>query len=40
MRADNLFEHKMSIFRGYRKIILGDIRKRSSEAALNFEFYL
>ena len=40
MRAGNLFVHIMSIFRGFRKIILGVIRKWSSEAALNFEFYL
>ena len=31
--------HNMSSFRGFRKIILGVIRKWSSEAALNFEFY-
>ena len=40
MRAGNLFVHIMSSFRGFRKIILGVIRKWSSEAALNFEFYL
>ena len=38
MRAANLFVHNMSSFRGYRKFILGVIRKWSSEAALNFEF--
>ena len=36
MQAANLFVHNMSSF----KIILGVIRKRSYEAALNFEFYL
>ena len=40
MGAANLFVHNMSSFRGYRKIILGVIRKWSSEAALNFKFYL
>ena len=40
MRAANLSVHNMSSFRGFRKIILGVIRKWSSEAALNFEFYL
>ena len=40
MRAANLFVHNMSRFCGFRKIILGVIRKWSSEAALNFEFYL
>ena len=40
MRAANLFVHNISSFRGYRKIILGVIRKISSEAALNFECYL
>ena len=39
MRAANLFVHNMFSFRGYRKIILGVIRKGSSEAALNFECY-
>ena len=32
--------HNMSSFRGFRKIILGVIRKWSFEAALNFESYL
>ena len=40
MVAANLFVHNMSSFRGFRKIILGVIRKQSSEATLNFEFYL
>ena len=40
MRAAYLFVHNMSSFRGFRNIILGVIRKLSSEAALNFEFYL
>ena len=40
MQAANLFVHNISSFRGYRKIILGVIRKYSSEAALNFESYL
>ena len=40
MGAANLFVHNMSSFRGFRKIILGVIWKLSSEAALNFEFYL
>ena len=40
MRAANLFVHNKSSFRGFRKIILGVIRKWSSEAALNLEFYL
>ena len=38
MRAANLFVHDMSTFRGFRTIILGVIRKWSSEAALNIEF--
>ena len=40
MGAATLFVHDVSIFRGIRKIILGVILKKSSEAALNFEFYL
>ena len=40
MQAASLFEHNMSSFRGFKKIILGVIRKWSYEAALNFEFYL
>ena len=40
MRAANLFVHNISSFRGYRKIILGEIKKWSSEAALNFECHL
>ena len=39
MGAATLFVHNVSIFRGFRKIILGVIKKWSSEAALNFEFY-
>ena len=39
MQAANLFVHNISSFRGFRKIILGVIRKWSSETALNFEFY-
>ena len=40
MPAANLFVHNVSRFRSFRKIIFGVIRKWSSEAALNFEFYL
>ena len=40
MRAANLFVHNMSSFRGFRKIILGVIRKISSEAELNFKCYI
>ena len=40
MRAAKLFVHNMSSFCGFRKIILGVVRKWSSEAALTFEFYL
>ena len=40
MGATNLFVHNMFSFRGFGKIILGVIGKWSSEAALNFEFYL
>ena len=40
MLAANLFVHNMSSIRGLRKIIFGVSRKWSSEAALNFEFYL
>ena len=40
MGAATLFVHDVSIFRALRKIILGVIKKWSSEAALNFEFYL
>ena len=39
MGAATLFEHTVSIFCGFRQIILGLIKKWSSEAALNFEFY-
>ena len=39
MGAATLFVHNVSILRGFRKIILGVIKKWSSEAALNFEFY-
>ena len=39
MGAVTLFVHNVSILRGFRKIILGVIKKWSSEAALNFEFY-
>ena len=39
MGAAKLFVHNMSIFCGFRKIILGVIKKLSSETALNFEFY-
>ena len=41
MRTANLFVHDMSSFRGgFRNIILGVIRKWTSKAELNFEFYL
>ena len=43
MRAANLFMHNMPSMRGFRKIrklLLGVIRKLSSEAALNFAFYI
>ena len=40
VREANCFVHNMASFRGFRKIILGVIRKLSSEAALNFESYL
>ena len=33
------FVHNISIFHGFRKITLGVIMGKSSEAALNFEFY-
>ena len=39
MGAATLFVHNVSIFHGFRKIILGVMKKKSSEAALNFEFY-
>ena len=39
-QADTLFVHNVSIFCGFRKIILGIIRKWSSEAALKSEYYL
>ena len=39
MGAATLFVHNVSILRGFRQIILGVIKKWSSEAALNFEFY-
>ena len=39
MGAATLFVHNVSILRGFRKIILGVIKKWSSEAALNFKFY-
>ena len=41
MRTANLSVNDMSSFRGgFRNIILGVIRKWTSEEALNFEFYL
>ena len=39
-RRANLFVHNRSSFCGFRKIILGVIRKWSFETALNLEFYL
>ena len=39
MGAATLFVHIVSILRGFRKIILGVIKKWSSEAAMNFEIY-
>ena len=39
MGAATLFVHNVSIFRGFRNIILAEIKKWSSEATLNFEFY-
>ena len=38
--VSTFFVHNVSIFCGFRKIVLGVIEKWSSEAALNFEFYL
>ena len=40
MGAAALLEHILSIFCDFRQIILEVIKKWSSEAALNFEFYL
>ena len=40
MAAATLFVHNVSIFRSFRKMILWVIKKWSSEAALNFEFFL
>ena len=40
MGAATLFMHNVYIFRGFIKIILGVIKKWSSEAALSFEFHL
>ena len=39
MGSATLCVHNMSIFRCFKKNILGVIKKWSSEAALNFEFY-
>ena len=39
MGAATWFVHNVSIFRCFRKIIFGVIKKWNSEAALNFEFY-
>ena len=39
MGAATLFVHNVSIFHGFTKIILGVIKKWSSEDALNFVFY-
>ena len=37
MGAATLLVHHVSIFRAFRKIIVGVIKKRSSEAVMNFE---
>ena len=37
MGAVTLLVHHVSIFRAFRKIIVGVIKKRSSEAVMNFE---
>ena len=39
MESATLFVHDVSIFCACRKNILGEFKKWSSEAALNFEFY-
>ena len=39
MGAATWFVHNVSIFRCFRKIIFGVIKKWNSEAALNIEFY-
>ena len=39
MGEATLFLHNVSLFHGFRKIIKGVIKIKSSEAALIFEFY-